>query len=231
MLDQALNTLTSFDWGSDPNLVTAIDQAVVDTQNDAAARASLESKLVAALESGLSRDATDYVCRKLQVVGTAASVPALAKLLTDEKSSHMARFSLQHIPGDEATAALQATLPKLAGSLAAGVIGTLGVRGDKSSVEVIDERLADDDAEVSKAAAVALGHIAGSKATESLLACRSFPEVQEALLRCAESFLANGKPDEALAIYKANSFQNPQVAKHYRLAAQRGELMCAAAKA
>jgi len=61
---------TEFDWGADREALNPIDQAIVATQGDAAARKALEKRLVDALASGISRSAQDYVCRKLRVVGT-----------------------------------------------------------------------------------------------------------------------------------------------------------------
>ncbi len=81
-----------------------------------------------------SRDAKDFICRKLMIIGTAESVPALAALLPDKELSHMARFALERIPAPEAAQALRDTLPKLDGSLKIGVIASLGARRDVASV-------------------------------------------------------------------------------------------------
>ena len=70
----------------------------------------LENRLIAALNGELSRDAHDYVCRKLAIVGTAAAVPALAGLLGNKATSHMARFALERITAPEAGHALRDAL-------------------------------------------------------------------------------------------------------------------------
>ncbi len=75
-VDGAFTTLETYDWGADRNLLNPIDQAIVATQNDPAARNALEKRLVEALSGGLSRSAQDYVCRRLRVIGTAQSVDA-----------------------------------------------------------------------------------------------------------------------------------------------------------
>jgi hypothetical protein len=69
-VDKALETLKTYDWGSDREALKPIDQAIIATQGDAAARKALEKSLVDALASGISRSAQDYVCRKLRVMGT-----------------------------------------------------------------------------------------------------------------------------------------------------------------
>src|ERR1035438_5040394 len=83
-LDKAFDALTTFDWGTDRNALKPIDEAVVATRGDAAAHKALETRLAAVLKTTAPRAAKDFVCRKLTVIGTAESAPALAALLTDK---------------------------------------------------------------------------------------------------------------------------------------------------
>lgn len=227
MLNQAFEALKTFDWGADPKLLSAIDQAVVDTQGDADQRAVLESRLAAVLDDDISRDAVDYVCRKLMQIGTAKSVPALAKRLTNEETSHMARFALDRIPDAEAGDALRSSLADLQGPLLVGVIGSLGVRRENASVKPVAALLDNRDSSVAIAAAKALGNIGTPDAGVALLGGKATPAITDALFRCAESFLADKHAKAALTLYSALSGkQHPQ---HVRLAAMRGKLMCAGA--
>ena len=130
MLDQAFEALKAFDWGTDRNALNPIDEAIVTTHGDAAARKELEARLAAVLRTDVSRDAKDFVCRKLMVIGTAASVSALAELLPQQDHSHMARYALERIPVSEAAQAMRDVLPTLSGELKVGVIGSRGVRQD-----------------------------------------------------------------------------------------------------
>ena len=77
-LDKALDALKTYDWGVDPNVLKPIDDAIIATHGDAAARKKLEAHLIAALKPAASRAAKDAACRALKTIGTAASVPALA---------------------------------------------------------------------------------------------------------------------------------------------------------
>ncbi len=126
MLDDAFEALKKYDWGTDRAPLAPIEDAVTAAHGKADARKDLENRLLAALNSDISRDAKDYVCRKLTIVGTAASVPALAGLLGDKDHSHMARFALERIPAPEAAQALRDALAKLSGNLKIGVISSLG---------------------------------------------------------------------------------------------------------
>src|SRR6187200_67315 len=112
MLDQAFESLKTFDWGQDINTLAAIDQAIIATHGEAEQRKTLEERLAAALKLELSLDAKQFVCRKLSMIGTAASVPALAHLLSDSHLSHMARYALERIPAPEAASALRDALAK-----------------------------------------------------------------------------------------------------------------------
>ena len=233
MLENAFNALKTYDWGSDPGTLQAIRDAIVTTHGDAAARSQLESQLTAALQSGLPRAAQDFLCRQLMQVGTAASVPALATLLADKDLSHMARFALERIPGPEAGQALRDALPKVAPELQAGILSTLGARGDAADVGLFASLLGDKHSSVAQAAAVGLGHIGSAAAADALAAAKpSDPATKatatDASFACAERLLAAGKKADALAVYKR--FAGSDQPKHVRLAATRGMLACAGKK-
>jgi HEAT repeat protein len=230
MLDQAFEALKTYDWGTDPKVLSPIDEALVATRGDAAARQELEARLVAVLKTDVSRDAKDFVCRKLTVIGTAASVPALAELLPAKDSSHMARYALERIPVPEAAQAMRDALPKLDNALKLGVMGSLGVRQDVASVPALVALLGDPDVAVARSAALALGAIRAPEAARALREAK--PEkieaktaVTDACLACAEGLLAAGKKGEAMEVYKA--FIGEDQPKHIRLAATRGMLACA----
>src|SRR5262245_44293482 len=127
MLDEAFETLKTYDWGTDRKPLEEIDKAAIASQSDEAARKDLERRLAEVLKTDVSRDAKDFVCRKLMIIGSAASVATLASLLSDKDLAHMARFALERIPAPEAAQAMRDALPKLSGSLKIGVIGSLGV--------------------------------------------------------------------------------------------------------
>lgn len=232
-LDNAFNALQTYDWGADRNLLNPIDQAVIATQTDSAARKTLEKRLVDALAGGLSRSAQDYVCRRLRVIGTAQSVDALAALLPAEETSHIARFALERIADEKAGQALRDALPKVNAKLKAGVIGSLGVRRDAKSVDTIAKFLDDADTMTAQAAAHSLGLIGTPAAAKALSqfaakapAAMAIP-VADARLLCAEQLLADGNKAEAMALYK--ELQGDSQPSHVRVAAMRG-LVSAGAK-
>jgi HEAT repeat protein len=229
-LDQAFEALKTYDWGTDRNALNPLDEAVVAAQGNAEARQKLEARLTAVLKTDVSRDAKDVVCRLLMIVGTAASVPALAELLDNADQAHMARYALERIPAPEAAQAMRNALPQLHGKLKVGVIGSLGVRQDAASVPALTASLDDADLAVARAAAFALGDIRTPDATQALAKAKSTRAevslaITDASLACAEQLLADGKRAEALAVYR--KYAGDEQPKQVRLAATRGMLACA----
>jgi hypothetical protein len=223
-LAKAFETLKTYDWGQDRNLLNPIDEAVAATHGDAAKRKELENRLAAVLKTDVSYDSKQFVCRKLMVIGTALSVPTLAALLTDEKLSHMARYALERIPAVEAGNALRGALAKTKGELKVGVIASLGVRDEDASVAPLAALLGDSNAAIAGAAAVALGVICSPAAAKALAGAKPTPIVADASLACAEGLLADGKKADALATYKRLMIGTKS--KLVKLAATRGMLAC-----
>lgn len=231
MLDQAFEVLKTYDWGPDLKALEPISQAAVTAEGDE--RAKLEKRLLALLEAGVPRGAVDFICRRLMMIGTAASVPALAAMLSDEENAHMARYALERIEAPEAGQALAEALPKLSGKLKIGVITSLAKRKDVDCVDAIAKLLGDDDAAVALAAAQAMGVIRSEAAAKALQQAGKVNDAAVAAatdskLACAESLLAAGNKAGALALYK--SLATGDQPKHVKVAATRGMLACAGKK-
>ena len=205
MLDQALESLKTYQWGVDPKTVQAIQDTVVATHGDTAARKSLEGKLAAALDTDIPRAAKDTVCRALKTIGTAHSVPALAKLLHDGELSHMARHALEANDSPEAVKALIAAIDKAPKKIKIGIISSLGARGEGVPVAPLAKALYDKDAKVSTAGALALGALGSADAVKALGSAKVNDSnriaVCDAMLKCAENMLAHGKKSEAKSVY------------------------------
>ena len=136
-LDEPLKTLAAYDWGADAAPFKAIDAAVIAAHADKALRAELEKRFTDLLGCGTTRAAKEYVCRKLMMIGTATSVPALAALLGDSDNSHMARFALERIPVPEAGNALNKALATVSEPLKVGMISSLAARRDPACVTAL----------------------------------------------------------------------------------------------
>ncbi len=200
-MDKSFENLKTFDWGADipkfHELLGAIEDAIPASHGDVAVRKDLETRLAVALRTGASRAAKDYVCRKLTVIGTASSVPALAAVLPNPELSHMARYALERIPAPEAAEALREALAKTSGPEKAGIAGSLGARRDRESVSDLSSLLSDSDELVALAAATALGDIGTVESAKALQDAAPSADavkmrVADAQLTAAERLLAAG---------------------------------------
>jgi len=215
-----------FEYGQDPAPLNRIEEIVVRSVKDPAARPLVEAGLVRALQQAKTYPAKDFFCRQLRTIGTARCVWALEPLLVDPETSHMARYALGRIESPEACAVLCRALKKTRGKTLAGVIETLGKRRCLRAEPELERLLLDADPAVAAAAATALGRIGGRAAAETLLAAarqgsKADPRaLNNALLKCAERLAGAGDVAEARKIYRG--FRAEKNPLHLRLAGLRG---------
>jgi len=222
-LSDPYGAITAYRFGQSRKELADLEQRLRGASP--ARRKAAEAKLIAVLEDPkATRDGRQFVCRVLRRIGSAASVPALAKLLDDEKLSHMARFALQAIPAPEAGAALRAALKKLTGPRRIGVINSVGQRRDRRAVAQLAALASGPDEASARAAISALGTIGGAEAAGALAGADVVGPLQipraDAQLRCAETLLAEGDAAGATAVFRKLSA--PAHAKMIRIAAYRG---------
>jgi len=173
-----------------------------------AAEAPNEQQLIQVLQSDGGPKEKDAACSKLKRIATAASVPALAALLTDEQLSHSARYVLEPMPMPEAGTALIKALGKTSGQVRIGIINSLAVRREVNAAAPLTKMLADSDVSAAIAATAALGQIATPEAVAALEAVpASAPAalhdaVVDAMLNCGLRFLSTNRRQEALAIFQ-----------------------------
>lgn len=206
MLEQAIETLRTYQPGVDPKALQPVEKEILAVHDDPAASRALELRLAEILGGEVPHAAKDAICRMLRTFGSAASVPALARLLADEKLSHMARYALERIPAPEAGRALLEALPMVSGKEKIGIITSLGVRAEAESVAPLQALLAGTDPAVARSAALALGEIGTRDAAKALLAASPAPEVlpchADALLACAGKLSVAGETAAATVIYQ-----------------------------
>ncbi|MFC1608144.1 hypothetical protein ACFL47_09250 [Candidatus Latescibacterota bacterium] len=137
-LDPALQKITGYKFGDSRQALTAVEKLISDSSGNTAERLKLEKQFASILTSDdATYDCKDFICRQLWVIGTEESVPALKKLLLDEKLSDMARYALQQNQSPMAGKALRDALKKATGTMRVGIINTLGERRDGVSVDVL----------------------------------------------------------------------------------------------
>ena len=192
-----------------------------------------EQTLIQVLQSNAAPHDKDAACARLKLIGTVQSVPALAALLPDEQLSHSARYVLEGMSAPEAGRALTDALPKISGMTKMGVITSLGARREAQAVSSLAKLSIDPDPGVAAAAASALGHIGGPKASESLQKSnwpRTGPvhdAVVDAILRCANELLAANQGKKALPLFERVYAENKN---WLRMASYRGMILASGRK-
>ena len=223
---KAVTELQAYDYGKDHGFLNVLDTQVAATAGNKAARRLLEDLLLGVLTSDAKPAAKHLAYRHLSVIGSARCVDTVAGALGDDALGHMARYVLERLPEPAAAAALRGALGQTTGKARIGVIGSLGVRGDKLAVPLLVPLLKADDAPVAGAAATALGAIATPEAAAALLAARSQGDaparerIDSACLRAAERLLHEGQRSAAADVYRR--LHGSQGSDALRLAAFRG---------
>lgn len=153
------------EYGADRSFAWSVREQVIATPPEGRERA--EEKLLSALAvSGRTDAGLAFICQMLAMVASAKSVPALAPLLRDAQTADSARYALERIVGPDADTAFRDALGALTGTVKAGLIGSIGVRGDaaaKSALAALKDD-AKEPAVVREAATHALARLTPSKA-------------------------------------------------------------------
>jgi len=213
VLDGLLPRIKKYEFGDSRRTLSYVADLVVLAK-------SQEEKTTLARRLGelLGPDSTfackQFACQQLRLIGTAEQVPALAKMLTDERLANPARFALEHIRSKTADAALRDALGRAMGMARVGIINSLGNRRDAEAVPQLGQLLSDSDAECARAAAYALARIGTKDAAEQLrgVLAESSGSLRETLadayVICADNLRAQGDIAAARKIYEELSGEN-----------------------
>jgi len=206
-IDKKLSAIVNYERGMSREPLIAVEKLIRESQNRPEQRKYIELRL-AELLSESTLECKSFICRQLWFIGTADSVPAIAKLLMDEETADMACYAIGQNPSKEAGKALREALDKVSPKVQIRIINLLGDRRDDQSVEAIGKLVFGAEREVGEAAVAALGKIGGSKARKLLVEGRAKGDSElrfaatDAYLRCAEDLVAEGKTKQATVIYK-----------------------------
>ncbi len=231
-LESILKELDSFEYSKNEALLYRLRGFILNHRNTEEARADSEEKLLGFLSMSKNSGAKLAVCRQLRLIGSEKSVPTLEKLLLEEETSDMARFSLEKTPGPAADKALLAALDTAPDNLRLGIISSLGERRTPEAVEALAALLNDQNAAIASASAVSLGKIADREAAAVLSGV--FNQAREplrteivfSLLCCAEEFMAMRDYRSAAKIYdEVLNPQSPLLPVVLRQTAFKGRLM------
>lgn len=206
-VDQAFELLKTYDSGANDKPLRLLELHVVRFASDATRRAQVAERLAKILdEPQVSYPAKVFVCQQLLAVGTEAQVPALAKLLDNEQTAELARFTLDAIPGPASLAAIRSAAERLKGPPLAGAVNSLGLRRDAQAVGLLTKLATGKEPQITACAVEALGKIATAEAAAALVQVQVPAASQAALLnaqlQCAERLAAAGDVRTAVSVYQ-----------------------------
>jgi HEAT repeat protein len=209
-IEQAVAAAGSYDYGQSRAALAAVDKLVNATHGNPALRAAIEKEMVKLLGSSAKFGCKQEICRRLWIIGTDASVPALGQMLADAdgKVAEAACFALSRHPSPVVGKALRDALSQAQG---AGLIAVIRLLGDRRAPECVDALAAlttSPDAATSAAAVTALGAIATPPGVKALAALHSGDRADRraaashALLQAGQELAARGQADEAKAAFE-----------------------------
>ena len=207
-IDRILAPVAEYKGGTGTEALAAVEKLIRESQGIAEQRKHIELRLAGMLESDISLDAKLFICRQLWFIGTADSVPAVAKLLLDEQTADMACYAIGQNESPEAGEALREAMEKVSPGVQVRIINLLGDRRDGQAVKVMAPLVFGADEQVAEAVVAALGKIGGGEAVAALGRARAEGGAElrlaatDAYLRCAEDLAAAGRKGESAAIYR-----------------------------
>mgnify|MGYP005841172083 CR=1 FL=1 len=207
-VDVLLERLRTYEYGEDTPCLEAVSGLTMKAQEEPERRRWLAERLSAFLETDCTLAAKQFICRQLYVIGSEESVPVLYRMLLSDDTADMARYALERMATPAAGRALQRALQHARGSPRVGIIHSLGERREQSAAIDLIGLLRDKDPATATAAIRALGKIGGPDAAGALLRIkvRTPPpalraDIDDALLKCADSLRSQGDPDKAYTLY------------------------------
>ncbi len=159
-MDSLMAQLKTYDWGGDRGSLAGIDEYITAAQGNTNTLMEIEAALLGVLQSDVALPAKEYICRQLALIGTAQSVPVLARMLDSEEFSDCARLALEAIPGASANKVLLAALSDTIGNARIGIVNSLGERGGQEAVPVLSKLRNSTDKTLAAAVEKALQKIA-----------------------------------------------------------------------
>ncbi|MEW6234548.1 MAG: HEAT repeat domain-containing protein [Candidatus Omnitrophota bacterium] len=207
------DAIKAYDYGQSRKALSIVEEGLRNA--DPTQTKNIEKIMAEIIDSASATFyAKQFACRIIRRIGADESLPALEKLLRDEKLSNMARFALQGSPSPKAGAILRAAMKDVKGDLLIGVIGSVAQRQDRKAVSAIAPLIQSEDKNLARTAIAALGEIGGAKAADLLAKANVPQELQsqrdDSLLLCADALAAEGTKSRAKNIYgKFTEKSNP----------------------
>lgn len=170
MIRETVIRVSEYDYDRPRTALVALEHLINDTRANPEARLQIERIMAEVLGSKATAAAKQFICKKLWIMGTDASLPALRKLLegADSILAEAGCYALRTNESPAAAAALRNALQKASGTSLVAVVNALADKRDALSTARLVELATASDSAVSDAAIAALGKIASKDGTDAL---------------------------------------------------------------
>lgn len=207
-LPQRIAAVAKHESGQNAECLWQLERIVRDSAGQRKPRAEVESALTQLLTPAATLEARRFACQQLAIIGSDASVPALAKLLRENETIGIACLAFGNRPSAKADRALRNALSAARGSGRAQIIAALGNRRDAKAVSLLAQAASETETIVAQAALQALGKIGNRAAQKAIAGLQSQVApglalcLAESELQIAEQLAAAGDRKTAKQIYE-----------------------------
>ncbi len=195
-----------YDYGKSRKSLSDINDLLRFVNSDKALIAQLETEFDKFLSTNSTFAAKQFICEKLSVMGTDKSIPALQKLLQNNKTVNIALYALERIPGEAVNSTLINELKKANKKNKIAIINVLARRGDRKVVDTAVSMFKKGDKQTKSAMIKVLGELSGKKAIKALNDMyknkKYRSEATVALINAAGICLSHGNKKQAYTIYE-----------------------------
>lgn len=191
----AVRAVAGYDFDRPRTQLVELERLINSTHGDRPARLRIEKAMSELLGSPATVAAKQFICKKLWIMGSDLSIPALEALLTgpDAVLAEAACYALRTQESEAAAASLRRALARSSGVARVAIINLLGDKQDTASAKPLTTLASDSNPLVSEAAICALGKIATHETVAALTALRRAPSNPTHNLECAHALLQAGQ--------------------------------------
>jgi HEAT repeat protein len=169
-IEAAIQAVSDYDFDRPRTKLVEVERLINSTHGNRTARLQIEKLMAGLLTSKATVAAKQFICKKLWIMGSDLSLPALASLLegSDPVLSEAACYALRSQDSAAALAVLRKSLTRCRGVARVAILNLLGDKKDATNTAQIIALASDPDPLLSDAAICALGKIASGESVAAL---------------------------------------------------------------
>jgi len=207
-LDGNLTAVAMYEYGGSREPLSEINEIIKTAVKSPEIGEQVEKQFIEFLKSNATLAGKQFICRKLCIIGTKASVTVLSRMLDVDETFDMALYALEKNPSSNVDKILSKAMQKVDGKQKIGLISTLGIRRYRPSVDDLQKLVFDQDHEIVVAAIRSLSQIGTDEASHALFVTYQKTsghirtEAMNGYLQCADLMVEEGKVDVAKSMYQ-----------------------------